>query len=116
MSREDGFRDPGLCDSCHSAPCLCASTKALQEQWAATPDTVHILKHGRSYCGMFGVPGRWPPKHLWVSFEDDWEAAATCGACRIRAGIDLGTLGPLTLADAAAGGAGLATRPKGGNP
>lgn len=99
MSREDGFRDHGLCEKCSSAPCLCANAEALRKAHEATPITVHILKHGYSYCGMPGVPSSWPPKHQWISFEDNWEEHATCSACRIRAGLDVGALKPLTLAD-----------------
>jgi hypothetical protein len=99
VSREDGFRDPGLCDNCHSAPCLCANAEHLRQQYDARPVVIHILKHGRSYCDMPGVPGSWPPKHQWISFEDAWQKEATCQACRVLAARNPESLEPLTLAD-----------------
>lgn len=31
MSREDGFRDHGLCERCSSAPCLCDLQQRMQQ-------------------------------------------------------------------------------------
>lgn len=31
MSREDGFRKDGLCERCHSAPCLCGLTERMRQ-------------------------------------------------------------------------------------
>lgn len=47
--------------------------------------TVHILKEGRSYCGMSGVPGSWPDDHLWISYQDQENAKeANCPGCLAR--------------------------------
>lgn len=47
--------------------------------------TVHILKEGRSYCGMPGVPGSWPDHHLWISYQDQENAKeANCPGCLAR--------------------------------
>lgn len=32
--------------------------------------TVHILKHGVSYCRMPGLPCDWPEGHSWLAFYD----------------------------------------------
>ena len=46
---------------------------------------VHILKHGRSYCEMQGVPGEWPDNHIWISFQDQENAKeANCPECVSR--------------------------------
>ncbi len=53
---------------------------------------VHILKEGRSYCGMPGVPKDWPDNHLWLSFQDEANAAhVNCPECieRRRSGPHL---------------------------
>jgi hypothetical protein len=45
---------------------------------------IHILKHGLSLCQTFlDVPAKWPPGHLWVSFEseDDITKYASCDDC-----------------------------------
>lgn len=43
--------------------------------------TVHILKHGVALCDFQSdrVPGQWPARHTWVSFEDP--AGADCSLC-----------------------------------
>ncbi len=47
--------------------------------------TVHILKEGKSYCDMPGVPGEWPDGHLYVSFQDQENAKeANCPGCLSR--------------------------------
>jgi hypothetical protein len=46
---------------------------------------VHILKFGRSYCEMPGVPGTWPDNHLFISFQDEENAKeANCPECVAR--------------------------------
>lgn len=47
--------------------------------------TVHLLKHGRSLCGMPGLPKDWPEGHVWVSVKDEELASeVTCGKCVSR--------------------------------
>lgn len=40
---------------------------------------VHILHHGRSLCGMPGVPRDWPTGNVWVSMLD--RLNANCPSC-----------------------------------
>lgn len=43
---------------------------------------VHILRHGRTLCGMPGVPADWPEGHKWVGLNDEGLADdATCRKC-----------------------------------
>ncbi len=47
--------------------------------------TVHILKNGKSYCEMPGVPGTWPDHHLYISYQDRENAKeANCPGCVAR--------------------------------
>ena len=41
--------------------------------------TVHILRYGRTLCGMDGTPNEWPEDHRWVG--EDHADQATCAAC-----------------------------------
>ncbi len=57
----------------------------MSEQAVVPAPVVHILKHGKSYCDMPGVPGGWPDHHLWISFEDRENAKeASCPECVSR--------------------------------
>lgn len=40
---------------------------------------VHLLRHGRSLCGMPGVPADWPSGHAWV--DDHGKKYANCSRC-----------------------------------
>ena len=40
---------------------------------------IHILLHGRAYCGIEGVPRVWPAKHKWVPVVDRKDA--NCPGC-----------------------------------
>lgn len=52
---------------------------------AAPKLIVHILKEGKSYCGMPGVPGSWPDSHLFISFQDEENAReVNCPGCLAR--------------------------------
>jgi len=42
---------------------------------------VHILFEGRSLCMMDGVPGEWPPGHLWVGIGVKEMKDANCRLC-----------------------------------
>jgi uncharacterized Zn-finger protein len=47
--------------------------------------TVHILKEGRSFCDMPGVPGEWPDNHVYISYQDRENAKeANCPGCLAR--------------------------------
>ncbi len=51
-------------------------------------DTIHILRHGFSYCDIPNVPAQWPAGHRWVSFDDTEHLnEVTCRACRVAAGV-----------------------------
>lgn len=51
-------------------------------------DTIHILRHGFSYCDIPNVPAQWPAGHRWVSFQDTENLnRVTCRACRVAAGV-----------------------------
>lgn len=54
-----------------------------EEQQAVVPAlTVHILKEGRSYCNMSGVPASWPDHHVYISYQDQENAKeANCPEC-----------------------------------
>jgi hypothetical protein len=58
-----------------------------------TPVTVHILKHGRPYCGQSGVPCDWPDGHSWIAYDDEGRLdKATCG-CLEGLDEDMGVMG-----------------------
>lgn len=47
--------------------------------------TVHVLKEGKSYCEMPGLPGEWPDNHVYVSYQDEENAKeANCPGCVSR--------------------------------
>lgn len=46
-----------------------------------TSTIVHILREGRAYCSISGVPGVWPKGHAWIGFDDADVANANCPAC-----------------------------------
>lgn len=45
------------------------------------PKVLHMLRHGRSLCGMADIPANWPEGHFWVPDTDRNEA--TCEACKL---------------------------------
>lgn len=40
---------------------------------------VHILAHGKAFCGKSGIPRDWEKDHYWVRAED--VAKANCPEC-----------------------------------
>jgi len=46
---------------------------------------VHILKEGKTYCGMPGLPKDWPDNHLYLSYQDEANASqVSCTDCIAR--------------------------------
>jgi hypothetical protein len=42
---------------------------------------VHVLREGRAYCDISGVPGVWPKGHAWIAFNDPDLTQANCPRC-----------------------------------
>lgn len=50
------------------------------------PPRVHVMRRGRSFCSMPGVPADWPKGHTWVRSDDrDLETLVTCERCLLEA-------------------------------